>query len=85
MYNIFDVSIQFVKEDYKHNTDIKTEEDFKHLDRKGQFKYSFADNEGNITESGLLFFVSLFLEKKDAIWVQKNLKALNAVTSHIRK
>ena len=85
MYNIFDASIQLVKEDYKHNTDIKTEEDFKHLDRKGQFKYSFADNEGNITESGLLFFVSLFLEKKDAIWVQKKLEGFKCSNESYQK
>ena len=87
MYNIFNASIRLVKEDYQYNKNINPKKDFKHLDRKrkGKFYYSFADNEGNITESGLLFFVSLFLEKKDAIWVQKNLKALNAVTSHIRK
>ena len=71
MYNIFDDNIQLVIKDYQHNKDINPDEDFKHLDRKGQFKYSFADNEGNITESGLLFFVSLFLEKKDAIWMQQ--------------
>ena len=74
MYNIFNVSIRLVKEDYKHNTDINLKEDFKHLNRTGKFKYSFADNKGNITESGLLFFISLFLEKKDAIWIQKKLK-----------
>ena len=74
MYNIFNVSIRLVKEDYKHNTDINLKEDFKHLNRTGKFKYSFADNKGNITESGLLFFISLFLEKKDAIWMQKKLK-----------
>lgn len=85
MYNIFNASIQLVKEDYKHNTDIKTEEDFKHLDRKGQFKYSFADNEGNITESGLLFFVSLFLEKKDAIWVQKKLEGFKCSNESYQK
>ena len=73
MYNIFDDNIQLVIKDYQHNKDINPDEDFKHLDRKGQFKYSFADNEGNITESGLLFFVSLFLEKKDAIWMQQKL------------
>lgn len=74
MYNIFDNNIQLVINDYQHNKDINPDEDFKHLDRKGQFKYSFADNEGNITESGLLFFVSLFLEKKDAIWMQQKLR-----------
>lgn len=74
MYNIFDDNIQLVIKDYQHNKDINPDEDFKHLDRKGQFKYSFADNEGNITESGLLFFVSLFLEKKDAIWMQQKLR-----------
>ncbi|PDP67398.1 hypothetical protein CLI70_11370 [Prevotella intermedia] len=73
MYNIFDDNIQLVIKDYQHNKDINPDEDFKHLDRKGQFKYSFADNEGNITASGLLFFVSLFLEKKDAIWMQQKL------------
>lgn len=74
MYNIFDDNIQLVIKDYQHNKDINPDEDFKHLDRKEQFKYSFADNEGNITESGLLFFVSLFLEKKDAIWMQQKLR-----------
>ena len=87
MYNIFDVSIQFVKEDYKHNTDINPKKDFKHLDRKrkGKFHYSFADNEGNITESGLLFFVSLFLEKKDAIWVQKKLEGFKCSNESYQK
>ena len=87
MYNIFDVSIQFVKEDYKHNTDINPKKDFKHLDRKrkGKFYYSFADNEGNITESGLLFFVSLFLEKKDAIWVQKKLEGFKCSNKSYQK
>ena len=87
MYNIFDVSIHFVKEDYKHNTDINPKKDFKHLDRKrkGKFHYSFADNEGNITESGLLFFVSLFLEKKDAIWVQKKLEGFKCSNESYQK
>ena len=76
MYNIFNASIRLVKEDYQYNKDINPDEDFKHLDRtEEEFNYYFTkDNEGNITESGLLFFVSLFLEKKDAIWMQQKLR-----------
>ena len=85
MYNIFNASIRLVKEDYKHNKKINPKEDFKHLNRKRQFKYSFADNEGNITESGLLFFVSLFLEKKDAIWVQKKLEGFKCSNESYQK
>ena len=75
MYNIFDENIQLVKKDYQHNKDINPDEDFKHLDRtEEEFNYYFTkDKKGNITESGLLFFVSLFLEKKDAIWMQQKL------------
>jgi hypothetical protein len=75
MYNIFDDNIQLVIKDYQHNKDINPDEDFKHLDRTEEdFNYYFTRNKkGNITESGLLFFVSLFLEKKDAIWMQQKL------------
>lgn len=75
MYNIFDDNIQLVIKDYQHNKDINPDEDFKHLDRtKEEFNYYFTRNKkGNITASGLLFFVSLFLEKKDAIWMQQKL------------
>ncbi|WP_455096594.1 type VI-B CRISPR-associated RNA-guided ribonuclease Cas13b [Prevotella koreensis] len=85
MYNILNASIRLVKEDYKHNTDINLKEDFKHLNRKDNNKYSFADNEGNITASGLLFFVSLFLEKKDAIWVQKKLEGFKCSNESYQK
>ena len=87
LYNILDTSIRLVKEDYKHNPDIKPKEHFKHLDRKRneKFRYSFADNEGNITISGLLFFVSLFLEKKDAIWVQKKLEGFRCSNESYQK
>ncbi|MFP3765656.1 type VI-B CRISPR-associated RNA-guided ribonuclease Cas13b [Prevotella intermedia] len=76
MYNIFDDNIQLVIKDYQHNKDINPNEDFKHLDRTEEdFNYYFTRNKkGNITASGLLFFVSLFLEKKDAIWMQQKLK-----------
>lgn len=76
MYNIFDDNIQLVIKDYQHNKDINPDEDFKHLDRTEEdFNYYFTRNKkGNITASGLLFFVSLFLEKKDAIWMQQKLK-----------
>ncbi|BAU18623.1 conserved hypothetical protein [Prevotella intermedia] len=76
MYNIFDDNIQLVIKDYQHNKDINPDEDFKHLDRTEEdFNYYFTRNKkGNITESGLLFFVSLFLEKKDAIWMQQKLR-----------
>lgn len=75
MYNIFDDNIQLVIKDYQHNKDINPDEDFKHLDRtEEEFNYYFTTNKkGNITASGLLFFVSLFLEKKDAIWMQQKL------------
>ena len=76
MYNIFDDNIQLVIQDYQHNKDINPDEDFKHLDRTEEdFNYYFTRNKkGNITTSGLLFFVSLFLEKKDAIWMQQKLR-----------
>lgn len=76
MYNIFDDNIQLVIKDYQHNKDINPDEDFKHLDRtEEEFNYYFTRNKkGNITASGLLFFVSLFLEKKDAIWMQQKLR-----------
>ena len=76
MYNIFDASIRLVKEDYQYNKDIDPEKDFKHLERKEDFNYLFTDkdNKGKITKNGLLFFVSLFLEKKDAIWMQQKLR-----------
>lgn len=76
MYNIFDDNIQLVIKDYQHNKDINPDEDFKHLNRtEKEFNYYFTTNKkGNITASGLLFFVSLFLEKKDAIWMQQKLK-----------
>lgn len=87
MYNIFNASIRLVKEDYQYNKNINPKKDFKHLNRKrkGKFYYSFADNEGNITESGLLFFVSLFLEKKDAIWVQKKLEGFKCSNESYQK
>lgn len=76
MYNIFDDNIRLVIKDYQHNKDINPDEDFKHLDRTEEdFNYYFTRNKkGNITASGLLFFVSLFLEKKDAIWMQQKLR-----------
>ena len=76
MYNIFDASIRLVKEDYQYNKDIDPEKDFKHLERKEDFNYLFTDkdNKRKITKNGLLFFVSLFLEKKDAIWMQQKLR-----------
>lgn len=76
MYNIFDASIRLVKEDYQYNKDIDSEKDFKHLERKEDFNYLFTDkdNKRKITKNGLLFFVSLFLEKKDAIWMQQKLR-----------
>ena len=76
MYNTFDASIRLVKEDYQYNKDIDPEKDFKHLERKEDFNYLFTDkdNKGKITKNGLLFFVSLFLEKKDAIWMQQKLR-----------
>lgn len=76
MYNIFDDNIQLVIKDYQHNKDINPDEDFKHLNRtEKEFNYYFTTNKkGNITASGLLFFVSLFLEKKDAIWMQQKLR-----------
>ena len=87
MYNIFNASIRLVKEDYQYNKDINPDEDFKHLDRtEEEFNYYFTkDNEGNITESGLLFFVSLFLEKKDAIWVQKKLEGFKCSNKSYQK
>ena len=76
MYNTFGASIRLVKEDYQYNKDIDPEKDFKHLERKEDFNYLFTDkdNKGKITKNGLLFFVSLFLEKKDAIWMQQKLR-----------
>ena len=87
MYNIFDDNIQLVIKDYQHNKDINPDEDFKHLDRtEEEFNYYFTKNKkGNITESGLLFFVSLFLEKKDAIWVQKKLEGFKCSNESYQK
>lgn len=87
MYNIFDDNIQLVIKDYQHNKDINPDEDFKHLNRtEKEFNYYFTTNKkGNITASGLLFFVSLFLEKKDAIWVQKKLEGFKCSNESYQK
>lgn len=86
MYKVFDANVRLVKRDYMHHENIDMQRDFTHLNRKKQvgrtkniidspnFHYHFADKEGNMTIAGLLFFVSLFLDKKDAIWMQKKLK-----------
>lgn len=86
MYKIFDTNVRLVKRDYMHHENVDMQRDFSHLNRKKQegrtkniidspnFHYHFADKEGNMTIAGLLFFVSLFLDKKDAIWMQKKLK-----------
>lgn len=78
LYNVLDTSVRLTKEDYKHNLKINPKEDFEHLIRKGKagdnpkFKHHFERNR-EYTEAGLLFFVSLFLDKKDAIWMQKKI------------
>lgn len=86
MYKVFDANVRLVKRDYMHHENIDMQRDFTHLNRKKQvgrtkniidspnFHYHFADKEGNMTIAGLLFFISLFLDKKDAIWMQKKLK-----------
>ncbi len=78
LYNVFEASVRLVKEDHKHNPKIDPHTDFKHLIRKNKngdnpdFKHRFV-KDGAYTEAGLLFFVSLFLDKKDAIWMQKKI------------
>ena len=86
MYKIFDTNVRLVKRDYMHHENVDMQRDFSHLNRKKQegqtrkiianpnFRYHFADEKGDMTIAGLLFFVSLFLDKKDAIWMQKKLK-----------
>ena len=79
LYDIFDANINLVKKDYEVNPDIKFE-DFEHLIRKDEkgykenYRYNFNnDSEDIFNSKGLLFFTSLFLEKKDAIWMQKKM------------
>ncbi len=78
LYDIFDSNVRMVKQDHKHNTKIDPRKDFDHLIRKSKsgvnpkFKSHFANGE-EITEAGLLFFASIFLEKKDAIWIQRKI------------
>lgn len=86
MYKIFDTNVRLVKRDYMHHENVDMQRDFSHLNRKKQegqtrkiianpnFRYHFADEKGDMTIAGLLFFISLFLDKKDAIWMQKKLK-----------
>lgn len=91
LYNVFDVSVQRVKRDHEHNDEVDPHYHFNHLVRKGKkdryghndnpsFKHHFVDGEGMVTEAGLLFFVSLFLEKRDAIWMQKKIRGFKGGT-----
>lgn len=80
LYNILSANIQLVKQDHKLNPTIDPHKDFEHLIRKGRnnsdnpkFKAKLS-NDKEFTEAGLLFFTSLFLEKKDAIWMQKKIR-----------
>ncbi|MDY6206333.1 MAG: type VI-B CRISPR-associated RNA-guided ribonuclease Cas13b [Prevotella sp.] len=89
--DIFDASLQKVKDDYKHHETIKFSKDFNHLERKGKdgkdntkFQYTFTES-GKIKKEGLLFFISLFLEKKDAIWMQKKIKGFKGGDSDYKK
>lgn len=91
LYNVFDVSVQRVKRDHEHNDKVDPHRHFNHLVRKGKkdrygnndnpfFKHHFVDREEKVTEAGLLFFVSLFLEKRDAIWMQKKIRGFKGGT-----
>ncbi len=90
LYNIFEANIQLVKTDYKQNEKVDAHHSFKHLIRKDKngerpdFKYKFV-KEDNINENGLLFFTSLFLQKKDAIWMQKKLYGFKGADEEWKK
>lgn len=80
LISIFDASVRKVKENFKMD-----DKDLEHLrrysNRKGEdgkamlktdFKYNFYDD-SNISEKGLAFFISIFLEKKYAFEFLKRL------------
>lgn len=84
LYNVLDTNVRLVKEDHKSNEKIDINEDFDHLIRKSKggnnhnFRYHFRNKKEIVTKEGLLFFVSLFLEKRDAIWMQKKIRGFKA-------
>ena len=89
LYYVFDAALQMVKDDNRMNPEINMQTDFSHLVRLGRkgeisrsFKYKFIEPDGTINNNGLLFFVSLFLEKRDAIWMQKKIKGFKGGTEN---
>ena len=89
LYYVFDAALQMVKDDNRMNPEINMQTDFEHLVRLGRnrkipntFKYNFTNSDGTINNNGLLFFVSLFLEKRDAIWMQKKIKGFKGGTEN---
>ncbi|MCO7316646.1 type VI-B CRISPR-associated RNA-guided ribonuclease Cas13b [Riemerella anatipestifer] len=85
LYKAFDASLRMVKEDYKAHFTVNLTRDFAHLNRKGKNKqdnpkfdrYRF-EKDGFFTESGLLFFTNLFLDKRDAYWMLKKVSGFKA-------
>ncbi|WPC12689.1 hypothetical protein LEQ03_10850 [Riemerella anatipestifer] len=92
LYKAFDASLRMVKEDYKAHFTVNLTQDFAHLNRKGKNKqdnpkfdrYRF-EKDGFFTESGLLFFTNLFLDKRDAYWMLKKSVVLKPVINKARK
>ena len=91
MYKIFIDSVNKVKEDYSSNSVIDPNTSFSHLiykDKYGEIKpcrYPFTSKDGSINASGLLFFVSLFLEKQDSIWMQKKIPGFKKASENYMK
>lgn len=91
MRYIFIDSVNKVKEDYSSNSVIDPNTCFSHLiykDKQGKIKpcrYPFTSKDGSINAFGLLFFVSLFLEKQDSIWMQKKIPGFKKASENYMK
>lgn len=81
---VFEANILQVKQDHQSNDQVSFS-DFDHIvlkDRKSavqnasNYHFSFTNDEGLPSEHGLLFFTSLFLAKRDAIWMQGKVRGL---------